>query len=749
MPENKSYLDNLAASSKPESFSQENFVPVNNSNKRVKLIVTSIVIAVLLVGAYFLYTIIDSVKVPTLVGMTLTDATDWAQKNKITLSAKNSYDFATDEGTIISQEIKAGDKIRKNSTITIGVSLGADPDEAITFPDVTTMTASQIETWISDNKLTGVKIVTANSDVVEVDHVISYTLTDDTEANFKRKSRATINVSLGPKSLATTVVVIDFSSKKAGEVLQWGTDNNVTIKLEESFDDYIAAGYVISQSVKVDTEIKRTEPITVYISVGKSIIVPNFAAMSIDEANAWAKLNGVTLTTQERYSSSNNKGTLYAQSIAAGSSMKASDELKLTYSIGRVDVASYIGKTKLELVTWQNTVNAKQANIHLNFSTAYGEKGSADKIISQSIKNDFVSPGTTINVVVSLGMKLLTPDFSKLTMAECTALGQSAGVTILYNYQYSTTVANGMVIGQSPARNTVMTDAKPVVIVISSNSKIETVTVPDFSTMRISAITQWQADNKVSVVMKEVYSDSVSAGNVVYQSVAKNTIISKATTIYLKISKGPAPTLVKVPTFSSMSVDDANLWAKTNNITLVYKNRYSNTVAKGSLFNQSVAAGTSIDQGSAITISCSLGKVDVASYIGKTKLDLLNWLSDINTKGANITPTYTYGYGDEGTSGKIIGQSIVNDYVNTGTTINFVISLGKKIVVPNLLAPLQNQAGCQSICSSLGMKILFNYQYSSSVAVDYVISQSEAAGSIISDADTVTIVISLGPNPTP
>ncbi|MEI8200398.1 MAG: PASTA domain-containing protein [Eubacteriales bacterium] len=677
MNERRSYLDTMTETSKPESYSQEKFVAVKNGRKKTKIMIAAAVAAVLLAGGYFIYTTLDSVKIPALVGMTLTDATDWASKNKITLSAQSVYDFNTDDGIILTQEIASGKTIRKNSTITIQVSQGANPDEAISFPDISSMTTSQIEAWISDNKLTGVKIATANSDVVAVDKVISYTMTDDTEANFKRKSRVTVNVSLGPKAATETVVMTDFSSMKAGEVLQWGSDNGVDITLQEAYDNYIESGNVISQSVLANTEINKTDPLTVVISIGKPITVLDFSAMTQDEATAWAKSNNITLTIIEKYSSSNDKGKLYAQSVSAGTSMKAGDELKLTYSLGRVDIASFIGQSKLEITTWQNTANTKSADIHLKFTTDYGEKGSSGKIISQSIKNDFVDPGTTITVTVSLGMKLLAPDFSGITQAQCSALGQSEGVTVLFNYQNSTTVGYGYVISQSPASNTVLTDADHITVVISSSGS---------------------ATNKVTV-----------------------------------------------PDFGTMSRSGADSWAKTNNITLTYKDQYSDSVSIGNLFAQSAAAGSSIDPGTGITISSSLGKVQVASFLGKTKLDALNWEADANTKGANINLAFSSSYGDAGSSGKIIGQSIQNDYAAVGSTISFVISLGKQIVVPDFLSPLQNEAGCTAVSSSLGMKIVFNYQNSVAAAKGYVISQSTAAGSIISDADTVTIVISLGP----
>jgi beta-lactam-binding protein with PASTA domain len=605
MTENKSYLDTFA-DKKPESFNEETFVAVRNKSKSTKIIVAVVIIAVILAGSFTVYGFMNNVQVPKLAGITLDEANAWATKNRIILAAKSVYNFQSASGLVIAQEIAAGSTIQKNSALAIEVSLGADPDEKITWPDIKSMTTSQVEAWISENKLTGVKIVNANSDIVAADQVISYTLTDDTEANFVRKSRATINVSIGPATQSDTVIVTDFSAMKAAAILQWGDVNGVVISFTEAFDDYIPAGNVISQSVKAATEILKTEPVTVVISVGKQITVPNFSVMSQADAGSWAKSSSITLTILEKYSGSVAKGNFLAQGITAGTGIKEGYTLSLTYSLGKVEVASFIGRTKLDILNWQLGINANNANIRLTFSEAYGEKGTFGKIIGQSIQNDYVNPGSAISVVLSLGMKLLTPDFAGKSEAECGDLAKSAGVTVLFNYQTSSTVNKGFVISQSPAKDTVMTDDHSITVVISiSGTAVKTVTVPDFRTM-----TQL----------------------------------------------------------------DASAWAKTNSITLVFIEKYQDTAAKGVLFEQSAAAGTGISQGAAITIGYSLGQIEMTSFIKKSKLDMLNWLADVNSKGANLSVVYTYANDKSYDMNIIIGQSIMNTYISTGTSITFNIS---------------------------------------------------------------------------
>lgn len=466
MSDKKSFLDTLSDNSKPESFAEEKFEKVNRGSK--KKIIGGILAAVIILGGIYAGTnIFNRVTMPDLVGKTLDEAATWASQNDVTLYQKSVYSLTADADTVVSQETKVGQSVKKNSLITIGVSLGADPEEEIEFPDIKNMTLSEINTWISDNQLTGAKVSTEYSDIVAKDKVIDYSFTDGSEDLFKRKNRVTINVSLGQETLSETVVVTDFSAMKAGAILQWGADNGVSITLEKAFDEYVAAGSVISQSVKANTEMLRTNNIVVVLSEGVSITMPDLSTMTKDDANNWAKANNVNLTVVEKYSDTKTKSTLYGQSVASGKKIMEGDTIKVSCSLGKVSINNFADKTKLDILNWQTDVNTKYANVKLSFSEEYGEKGSAGKILSQSVSNDYISTVSTINVVISKGMKVVIPDFAGKTQAECTMLANNAGVSVLFDYKSTTSVNAGCAVSQSIAAGTISTDAKKVCVVIA------------------------------------------------------------------------------------------------------------------------------------------------------------------------------------------------------------------------------------------------------------------------------------------
>ncbi len=481
---------------------------------------------------------------------------------------------------------------------------------------------------------------------------------------------------------------------------------------------------------------------TVVVSLGKPVKVPDFSSMTKDEANSWARSNNVSVTLLEKFSNSSGKGSFISQSAAPWSSMKEGDEIKVCYSLGKVDVASFIGRTKLDILSWQYDVNSKGAGIVVNFSEAYGEKGTAGKIISQSVKNDYVSTGTSISIVVSKGMRLLTPDFSGLTEAECVNSGKDAGLSVLFDYQYSNSIAKGCAVSQIPAKDTVITDADTVIVVIAlSRPGAGTVAVADFSSMKAGAISQWGIDNGIQVFLVENYNNFIPAGGIISQSVAKNMLINKTDSIIVNISKGPPPASAVIPSLSAMSRDEANAWARSCDVALTILEKYSNGYAKGALYGQTIPAGGIVYAGGTVKVYYSLGKVDVGSFIGKTRIDVMNWQGTVNEKGAGIILGFTEGFGAKGTAGKIIGQSVVNEFVDTGSTINVVISKGMKIVTPDFDGKTETE--CGDICEGLGLAVVFEYEDSGSVAEGHVIRQSIIKDTIITDADAIIITIEI------
>ena len=177
MADNKDFLEQFSSKGKPDSFREEERVPVTKDrkplNKKVLIVIILFLLA-LLAGLYFLF-LAPKIEMPDFLGRTKNDVAAWVKQQEIEPSGiifEEVYDFDTEEGTILSQSVEAGKKVKENVKLNFTVSLGADPDESIRVPDVGSMSKEEIQNWIAANKLQKTKISTSYNEEVEENQVI-------------------------------------------------------------------------------------------------------------------------------------------------------------------------------------------------------------------------------------------------------------------------------------------------------------------------------------------------------------------------------------------------------------------------------------------------------------------------------------------------------------------------------------------------------------------------------------------------
>ncbi|MBR2578476.1 MAG: PASTA domain-containing protein, partial [Erysipelotrichaceae bacterium] len=179
MADNKDFLEQFSSKGKPDSFKEEERIPVVKEKRPVnkKLLIAAIVLlAAVLIGAYFLF-LAPKIEMPDFVGKSRNDVAAWVKQQGIEPSGiifEETYDFDTDEGIILTQSVEAGKKVKENVKLNFLVSLGADPDESIRVPDLESMTKEEIQEWIKNNKQQKTKISTSYNEEVEENRVIDY-----------------------------------------------------------------------------------------------------------------------------------------------------------------------------------------------------------------------------------------------------------------------------------------------------------------------------------------------------------------------------------------------------------------------------------------------------------------------------------------------------------------------------------------------------------------------------------------------
>ncbi|MBQ2658788.1 MAG: PASTA domain-containing protein [Erysipelotrichaceae bacterium] len=412
----KDFLSQFSDSNKPESFKEEERIPVVKEKKKVNPLLLGIALALLLVIAVLLYFLFlaPKIAVPDFVGKNKSDVAAWVRQQGIEASGivfDEVYDFDTEEGTVLSQNVAAGKKVKKDVKMNFVLSLGPDPDEAIRVPDLSGMTKSEVQEWISKNKLSKTKVVTAYNDSVEEDGVISYSFSGCDEDSFTRACSLKINVSKGPAP-AGKVTVEDFEKKLFETVEAWAKSKKIELTKSEAYSDKVDAGYVISQSIESGKTINEGDTLHVVVSLGKAVYMPNMYEWTENQISAWCSKNGIVLSDIQYRYNEEYKGECIYQSIPAGTLVTQGDYLSVTISLDDPKISEFIREhgehaQLSELEEWIADKNRNGANLKLKVTHQLHDTIPMDCIIDMTRK---VNNTDTVNVIVSDGKNLLLKD---------------------------------------------------------------------------------------------------------------------------------------------------------------------------------------------------------------------------------------------------------------------------------------------------------------------------------------------------
>ena len=223
-----------------------------------------------------------------------------------------------------------------------------------------------------------------------------------------------------------------------------------------------------------------------------------------------------------------------------------------------------------------------------------------------------VAKNTTIEVVVSSGLvgdSITVPDVSGMTEDEAQSALENAGFrNISSEFTYHDSVPSGQVIGTTPEAKAEATEDTEIVMQVSKGAERKTVpnVVGQKDADAQNAIKS--AGLSVGTVTYE-YSDSVAQGIVISQSVDGGKKVSAGTTVDLVISNGPEPAAKgNVPPVTGTSESNARQLIQNAGLsvgTVTYQ--HSSSVAAGYVISCSPGVGSSVDEGTSVSLVVSTG----------------------------------------------------------------------------------------------------------------------------------------------
>jgi beta-lactam-binding protein with PASTA domain len=377
--------------------------PTYQQRKRNLFILGGIIAVVVCAILGFSYYQLTHIKVPDFEGKELSEAYEWTTEHKIKLNVEQKYNFDKEANIIVKQTVK-NKKIKKGSELTIETSMGPDPEETIALPDFEKMKIDNAKSWIKEHKAENLTLIEEYSETVEAGSFIKLDITtkEVKPETYQRKNKAKLYFSKGKEVYEKDIAMPDLVGKSKEEANDWAKKNEITLKIEEVASDKTELGKVITQSVTKDTKIAKKETVTVSVSLGKALKVPDFAQYTAGEAEG--KANGLSIQVKEVYNESVPYGHFISQSVESGREYTDKDDkptIQIYYSIGQPYIKDLRGSTlegELQKIFFDE-YQSKGANI--TYQVYYVDSGAGKGTVVEMSKYNEFSP---INAVIQIGI---------------------------------------------------------------------------------------------------------------------------------------------------------------------------------------------------------------------------------------------------------------------------------------------------------------------------------------------------------
>lgn len=241
-------------------------------------------------------------------------------------------------------------------------------------------------------------------------------------------------------------------------------------------------------------------------------------------------------------------------------------------------------------------------------------------------------------------------------------------------------------------------------------------------------------------------SNQYEDGVIMEQETKANTKVAKNTEIKVVVSTGKEIKKVTVPDVTGKDEAEAEKILADKKLVVESEGKYDDNIESGKVISTDPTSGVEVEEGTKVKMYVSMGadKVEVPSLVGGSEDDAYAALSNVGLSAGNVTSEYS----DEYEAGIVISQKReAGSKVKKGTTVDFVVSKGKKIKMVEVrsLSGMTEESALQWLADKGLNGYVVEWQYDSTVMNGYVISQT-ASGSVEEGSD-VGIVVSMGPEP--
>lgn len=360
----------------------------------------------------------------------LNDALEYFKSHNITVTEKYDYSDYIPKYYILYQDI-VDKKIDDVKEVELIISNGPNYNIDVIIPSFIGENIDMLSNFIDKNYLSNVNIEFI-SDTSEPNTIIS----QSTSGKMKRNDKITFTVS---KSSFTEIDMINLYGKSLLDAELWLNKNSINYKIEYDYND-MDRNFVFGQSINENTKITENDSVTIYVSKGKSIVVPNLLNMTKDEITKWISSNNLNVEYKEEYNKDYENGKVISVNYKENDVIEQGSNVIITISKGSLKMIKYTTLSDFKL--WANDNGVKY-----EVDYAFSDSVSKGNLIKCShLENDIIADNTTVILTISNGKAISVPNFKGMTKSDIQSKCNSLGLNCSFSY-YGYTVSTKKDIG--------------------------------------------------------------------------------------------------------------------------------------------------------------------------------------------------------------------------------------------------------------------------------------------------------------
>lgn len=364
----------------------------------------------------------------------LTDALNYAKENNINIVEKYDYSDYIAKYYIINQNI-INEPLNNIKELELIISKGPNYDLTTTIPSFVGENIDELIKFINNNYLNNVEINFITNEN-EPNTIISQSLT----GNIKRNDKLVIEVA---KAEFKEIEMTNLVNKSLFEAKLWLDMNNIKYKVQYDYNE-IDKNYIFKQSINENTKLTENDNVTIYVSKGKSITVPNLKEMSKEEITKWITDNNLNVEYKEDYNKEYEMGKIIDTNYKENDVIEQGTTIIITTSKGTLKMIKFT--TLSDFKIWAANNNIKY-DINYSFSNTVPKNG---LIKSSHNEEDVIADSDTIILTISNGKAVTMPNFKGMKKSEienkCNSLNLNCS---FYYYGYTIGTEKDIAITQT------------------------------------------------------------------------------------------------------------------------------------------------------------------------------------------------------------------------------------------------------------------------------------------------------------